>query len=95
MVIPCDAPLPEVILAYLEAGDFTSSSRTTYRRVLSELARDLDPQRPADSITAEELTAWFVRTHDTTRRPPGTGTGSSSARSPARSKPRARRWICH
>jgi hypothetical protein len=43
MLIPCDAPLAEVVSAYLEAGDFTSSSRATYRRVLGELARDLGP----------------------------------------------------
>jgi integrase len=65
MLIPCDAPLAEVVSAYLEAGDFTSSSRATYHRVLSELARDLGPQRPADSITAGELAAWFVHTRDT------------------------------
>jgi hypothetical protein len=46
MLILCDAPLAEVVSAYLEAGDFTSSSRATYHRVLGELARDLDP-RPA------------------------------------------------
>jgi integrase len=62
MLIPCDAPLAEVVPAYLEAGDFTSSSRATYRRVLGELARDLGPRRPADSLTADELAAWFVRT---------------------------------
>jgi integrase/recombinase XerC/integrase/recombinase XerD len=33
--------------------------------VLGELARDLGPKRPADSITAEELAAWFVHTRDT------------------------------
>jgi integrase len=65
MLIPCDAPLAEVISAYLEAGDLTSSSHATYRRVLGELARDLGPQRPADSIGADELAAWFVRTRDT------------------------------
>jgi integrase/recombinase XerC/integrase/recombinase XerD len=65
MLIPCDAPLAEVVSAYLEAGDFTASSRATYRRVLGELARDLGPKRPADSITAEELAAWFVHTRDT------------------------------
>ncbi len=65
MLIPCDAPLAKVVSAYLEAGDLTSSSRATYRRVLGELARDLGPERPADSITADELAAWFVRTRDT------------------------------
>jgi integrase len=64
MLIPCNAPMAEVISAYLEAGDLTSSSRATYRRVLGELARDLGPQRPADSVTADELAAWFVRTRD-------------------------------
>jgi integrase len=64
MLIPCDEPLAEVVSAYLEAGDFTSSSRATYRRVLGELARDLGPQRPADSITGDELAAWFVHTRD-------------------------------
>jgi integrase len=65
MLIPCDAPLAEVVPTYLEAGDFTSSSRATYRRVLGELARDLGPERPADSLTAGELAAWFVSTRDT------------------------------
>jgi integrase len=65
MLIPCDAPLAEVVSAYLDAGDLTSSSRATYRRVLSELARDLGPQRPAASLTAHELAAWFVHTRDT------------------------------
>jgi hypothetical protein len=37
-LIPCDAPLAEVVSAYLEASDFASSSRATYRRVLGELA---------------------------------------------------------
>jgi integrase len=64
VLIPCDAPLAEVVSAYLAAGDFTPSSRATYRRVLSELARNLGPQRPADSIGADELAAWFVRTRD-------------------------------
>jgi integrase len=64
MLIPCDAPLAEVVSAYLEAGDLTSSSRATYRRVLGDLARDLGPERPADSLTAEELAAWFDRTRD-------------------------------
>jgi integrase len=31
MLIPRDAPLAELVSAYLEAGDFTSSSRATYR----------------------------------------------------------------
>jgi integrase len=65
MLIPCDAPLAKVVSAYLEVGDFTSSSRATYRRVLGELARDLGPELPADSITADELAAWFVHTRDT------------------------------
>src|SRR6266511_3034412 len=65
MLIPCDAPLAEVVSAFLAAGDFTSSSRATYRRVLGELARDLGPQRPAASLIADELAAWFVRTRDT------------------------------
>ena len=64
MLIPCDAPLGEVVSAYLEAGDFTPSSRATYRRVLSELVRDLGPRRPAASIGADELAAWFDRTRD-------------------------------
>lgn len=64
MLIPCDAPLAEIVPAYLEASDFTSSSRATYRRVLGELARDLGPQRPADSVTVDELAAWFARTRD-------------------------------
>jgi integrase len=51
--------------AYLDAGDLTSSSRATYRRVLTELARDLGPERPADSLTADELATWFARTRDT------------------------------
>jgi integrase len=65
MLIPCDAPLAVVVSTYLEAGDFTSSSRATYRRVLGDLARDLGPQRPAASLTADELAAWFVHTRDT------------------------------
>jgi hypothetical protein len=94
MLIPCDAPLAEVILAYLEAGDFTSSSRATYRRVLSELARDLGPKRPADSIGADELAACFVRTRDTHAPATWNRTGSSTARSSTRSKPRAPRSTC-
>ncbi len=65
MLIPRDAPLAEVVSAYLEAGDFTSSSRATYRRVLGELAHSLGPERPANSICADELAAWFVRTRST------------------------------
>jgi hypothetical protein len=57
MLIPCDAPLAEAVSAYLEAGDLTSSSRATYRRVLAALARDLGPQRPAASLIADELVA--------------------------------------
>jgi integrase len=64
MLIPCDAPLAVVVSTYPEAGDFTSSSRATYRRVLGELTRDLGPERPANSITADELAAWFMRTRD-------------------------------
>ncbi len=64
MLIPRDAPLAEVVSAYLEAGDFTTSSRATYRRVLGELARDLGP-RPAASPTADALAARFVRTRST------------------------------
>ena len=64
MLIPCDAPLAKVVSAYLEAGDLTPSSRATYRRVLGELARDLSPRRPANTITGDELAAWFVRTRD-------------------------------
>jgi hypothetical protein len=48
----------------MESSDFTSSTRTTYCRLLGELARDLGAERPADSLTAEELAAWFVRTRD-------------------------------
>jgi integrase len=33
--------------------------------VLGELARDLGPHRPADSISADELAAWFAGTRDT------------------------------
>jgi hypothetical protein len=65
MLIPYDAPLAQVVSAHLEAGDFTNSSRATYRRALGQLARDLGPQRPADSLSADELAAWFVRTRDT------------------------------
>jgi hypothetical protein len=32
--------------------------------VLGELARDLGPERLADSITADELAAWFSRTRN-------------------------------
>jgi hypothetical protein len=35
MLIPCDAPLAEVVTAYLETANFTNSSGATYRRVLS------------------------------------------------------------
>jgi hypothetical protein len=94
MLIPCDAPLAEVILACLEAGDFTSSSRATYHRVLSELARDLGPQRPADSIGADELAAWFVRTRDT-HAPATWNWARVIVRSfVTRSKPRAPRSSC-
>jgi hypothetical protein len=56
--------LAEVISAFLEARGSTSSSRVTDRRVLGELARDLGRGRPADSIGADELAAWFVRARD-------------------------------
>ena len=47
--------LAEVVSAYLEAGDFTSSSRATYHRVLGELARHRGAERLADSITVDGL----------------------------------------
>jgi hypothetical protein len=47
---------------HLDAGDFTLSSRTTYRRVLEGMARTLGPECAVAELDAAELAAWFQRT---------------------------------
>ena len=42
MEIPCDT-IGAAVAAYLDAGDFTASSRTTYARVLQGMARARAP----------------------------------------------------
>jgi integrase len=61
MEIPCDT-IGAAVAGYLDAGDFTPSSRTTYRRVLEGMARELGPGRAVAELDAAELTAWFQRT---------------------------------
>jgi integrase/recombinase XerC/integrase/recombinase XerD len=61
MEIPCDT-IGAAVAGYLDAGDFTPSSRTTYRRVLEGMARSLGPGRAAAELDAAELAAWFQRT---------------------------------
>src|SRR4029453_9935113 len=82
------------VAAYLDAGDFTPASRTTYRRVLEGMARQLGPGRPVAELDAGELAAWFGRTRAAMARPPGTATGSSSAPSSATCRRTAPRWSC-
>jgi integrase/recombinase XerC/integrase/recombinase XerD len=64
MEIPCDTTLAAAAAGYLDAGDFTPSSRTTYRRVLEGMARALGPDRPIAGPDAGELAGWFQRTRD-------------------------------
>jgi integrase len=61
MEIPCDT-IGQAVAGYLDAGDFTPASRTTYRRVLEGMARELGPGRALAELNAGELTAWFQRT---------------------------------
>jgi integrase len=61
MAIPCDT-IGAAVAAYLDAGDLTPASRTTYRRVLEGMARQLGPGRPVAELDAGELAAWFGRT---------------------------------
>ncbi len=61
MEIPCDT-IGAAVAGYLDAGDFTPSSRTTYRRVLEGMARALGPERAVAELDAAELAAWFQRT---------------------------------
>jgi integrase len=61
MEIPCDT-IGQAVAGYLDAGDFTPASRTTYRRVLTGMARALGPGRPVAELDAAELAAWFQRT---------------------------------
>jgi integrase len=61
MEIPCDT-IGAAVAAYLDAGDFTPSSRTTYARVLGGMARELGPGRALAELDAAELAAWFQRT---------------------------------
>jgi integrase len=56
MEIPCDT-IGAAVAGYLDAGDFTPSSRTTYRR-------ELGPDRPIAELDADQLAAWFQRTRD-------------------------------
>jgi hypothetical protein len=60
MEIPCDT-IGAAVAGYLDAGDFTPSSRTTYRRVLEGMARALGPERAVAELDAAELGAWFQR----------------------------------
>jgi integrase len=64
MEIPCDTT-GQAVATYLDAGDFTPASRTTYRRVLEGMARALGPERALAELDAGELTAWFQRTRAT------------------------------
>ncbi|SRR6266704_718813 len=64
MEIPCDTTLAAAVADYLDAGDFTPSSRTTYRRVLIGMARALGPELPVAELDADQLGGWFVRTRD-------------------------------
>jgi integrase/recombinase XerC/integrase/recombinase XerD len=64
MQIPCDTT-GQAVATYLDAGDFTPASRTTYRRVLEGMARALGPERALAELDAGELTAWFQRTRAT------------------------------
>jgi integrase len=64
MEIPCDTTLAAAVAGYLDAGDFTRSSRTTYRRVLEGMARELGPERAVAELAADQLAAWFARTRD-------------------------------
>jgi integrase len=61
MEIPCDT-IGQAVADYLDAGDFTPASRTTYARVLGGMARALGPERPVAELDPGELTGWFVRT---------------------------------
>jgi integrase len=64
MQIPCDTT-GQAVATYLDAGDITPASRTTYRRVLEGMARALGPERALAELDAGELTAWFQRTRAT------------------------------
>jgi integrase/recombinase XerC/integrase/recombinase XerD len=61
MEIPCDT-IGQAVAGYLEAGDFSHASRTTYARVLVCMARALGPGRAVTDLDAAELAAWFERT---------------------------------
>jgi integrase len=61
MQIPCDT-IGQAVAGYLDAGDLTPASRTTYARVLEGMARELGPGRAVAELDAAELTAWFART---------------------------------
>ena len=63
MKIPCDT-IGRAVADYLDAGDFTPASRTTYTRVLQGMARALGPERPIAELDADQLAGWFVRTRD-------------------------------
>src|SRR6266540_3393742 len=64
MEIPCDTTIAAAVADYLDAGDFTTSSRTTYRRVLEGMAQALGPELRVAELDAGELAGWFVRTRD-------------------------------
>jgi integrase len=61
MEIPCNT-IGAAVAAYLDAGDLTPASRTTYRRVLEGMARQLGPERALAELDAGELGAWSRRT---------------------------------
>jgi integrase len=63
MEIPCDT-IGQAVTDYLDAGDFTASSRTTYTRVLQGMALALGSERTVAELDAGELAGWFVRTRD-------------------------------
>ncbi len=63
MEIPCDT-IGQAVTGYLDAGDFTPSSRTTYARVLQGMARELGPGRSVAELDADQLAGWFQRTRD-------------------------------
>jgi len=61
MEIPCDT-IGQAVTGYLDAGDFTPSSRTTYARVLQGMARELGPGRSVAKLDADQLAGRFQRT---------------------------------
>ena len=53
--------IAQAVAGYLDAGDFTPSTRATYAKMLERMARELGPQRPVAELDAGELAGWFRR----------------------------------